>query len=65
MTNLVKTSDMVSVVRCPDCKYYHFGNSTRQDSIVVWCDKCNRIDVLLKSVADNWFCADGERRDDI
>lgn len=66
MKNVVRTSDMVSVVTCKDCKYYRrYDSVTQRDTIVVWCDKHNdkndRID--LSKLSENWFCADGERRD--
>ena len=41
--------DAVEVVRCKDCKHYMTIHCT--------CDGC--------CVSDYWFCADGERRNDV
>lgn len=50
----IKASDksIVSVVRCKDCKH-----CIRSDSPNGWCEG-NTI-----FVPDDWFCADGERRE--
>lgn len=40
--------DVVSVVRCKDCKHYHKGFN---------CDLLQK--PIMKG--DDWFCADGER----
>lgn len=48
------TADVVEVVRCKDC--VHHKNAPR--TMYVWCE-C--VDGLLPN---DWFCADGERRDD-
>lgn len=48
------TADVVPVVRCKDCVHHIDAPQTTD----VWCE---RIDGLLQR---NWFCADGERRDD-
>ena len=50
----VPTADVVPVVRCKDCVHHIDAPQTTD----VWCE---RIDGLLQR---NWFCADGERRDD-
>ena len=39
--------DVVEVVRCKDCKYYMTIHCT--------CDGC--------CISDDWYCADGERKD--
>jgi hypothetical protein len=41
------TVDAVPVVRCKDCKYYMTIHCT--------CDGC--------CISDDWYCADGERKD--
>lgn len=41
------TIDAVPVVRCKDCKHYMTIHCT--------CDGC--------CISDDWFCADGERKD--
>lgn len=48
------TADVAEIVRCKEC--IHHSNATK--TMYVWCD-C--IDGLLPK---DWFCADGERRDD-
>ena len=47
------TVDAVQVVRCKDCKH-----CIRSDSPIGWCEG-NTI-----FVPDDWFCADGERREE-
>lgn len=47
--------DIVRVVRCKDCKY--------RDPEDKWCD-CGGMEGLILPRQDDWFCADGERRDD-
>ena len=51
-----KTEDIVSVVRCKDCKYQY----TDGDNVVAnYCLLAhNRVQ------PDEWFCADGERREE-
>jgi len=48
------TVDMVEVVRCNDCVHHKDAPQTTD----VWCD---RLDGLLPK---DWFCADGERREE-
>lgn len=54
--------DMMNVVRCRDCKYYDRRCFTcENDVLLIKIDDCGchppfRVD-------DDWFCADGERRD--
>lgn len=43
---------MKSIVRCKDCKYREYIYSTKSYQ----CPK------VKKTVDDEWFCADGERR---
>lgn len=46
-------ADVVEVVRCKDCRYC--GNDEMFDEM--WCDG--------KRVSADWFCADGERKDEV
>lgn len=48
-------ADVVEVVRCKDCVHHHTNESK---PMYVWCEM---VDGLL---SQNWFCADGERRED-
>ena len=41
------------LVRCGECKYYEKFNS--------WCAYCKKVDSYISN--ENWFCADGERKD--
>ena len=52
------TVDAVQVTRCIDCK-----QSTKVDGMIglVWCDKLARVGTWVEN---DFFCADGERRDD-
>jgi len=52
----VYISEMVPVVRCKDCKYY---NTTCYSAGFGWCEN----DVVNTGVFDNFFCAEGERRE--
>lgn len=58
----VYVSEMQPVVRCRDCKYYDRRCFTcENDVLLIKIDDCGchppfRVD-------DDWFCADGERRD--
>lgn len=54
IVNDQQTADVVEVVRCKDC--IHHKNAPKTTD--VWCE---RIDGLLQR---NWFCADGERKED-
>ena len=50
------TIDAVPVVRCKDCKH-----SLKDDLFRTrWCQKPGHV----KEVKDEFFCADGERKDD-
>lgn len=48
------TVDAVPVVRCKDCKHHE-----NEEIGMVYCP--NQIGGWVK---ENWFCADGERKDD-
>ena len=50
-------SPVQELVRCRDCKYGEI--SGRTDSYVVCRRSSRKIEAL------DWFCADGERRDDL
>ena len=52
-----KMDDVITVVRCKDCKYvipYESGGFN--------CLTCPNVD---RDVDENWFCADGERRTEV
>lgn len=50
------TVDAVEVVRCEDCK--HFKKPLSPD-MWGWCKKMDN-----KATVEDWYCADGERKDD-
>lgn len=52
MQNIERTSDMVAVVRCRDCKYWKDQSGTPK-----WLP-CVEI-----QTSGMWFCADGKRRE--
>ena len=52
LIDVAPTIDAVPVVRCRDCKW-------RNDQDRSFWTPCDEL-----KVADNWFCADGERRED-
>lgn len=43
------TADVVEVVRCKDCN---------------WKESCRTTNVWAVPPSDDWFCADGKRRED-
>lgn len=49
-----KKADMVEVVRCRDCKWRENNGATSTK----W------LPCMEVKTANNWFCADGKRRDD-
>ena len=52
-------TDLAQVVRCRDCKYFMEHNDGQGGN-------CNHLDYDGEyefSVAGDWFCADGERRE--
>ena len=49
------TADVVEVVRCKDCKFH-----TDEEPGMVYCPG-----ILGNWVNENWYCADGEREDEI
>lgn len=51
------TVDAVPVVRCKDCKHYYEGDPEHPD-----CGWCRRL--ICGTVAPDFYCADGERKDD-
>ena len=51
------SADVVEVVRCKDCKHFHDGIYNGE----YWME-CDEYRIALSS--DEWFCADGERRED-
>ncbi|MBQ1805677.1 MAG: hypothetical protein II010_07210 [Oscillospiraceae bacterium] len=58
-TDCAPTIDAVPVVRCRDCKYFMEHNDG-------YGGNCNHLDYDGEyefSVAVDWFCADGERRE--
>lgn len=60
LVNGIPAVDAVPVVRCRDCKYFVEHNDGQGGN-------CNHLDYDGEyefSVAGDWFCADGERRDD-
>lgn len=51
------TADVVEVVRCKYCKHFHDGIYNGE----YWME-CDEYRIALSS--DEWFCADGKRRED-
>lgn len=50
----IPAADVVEVVRCKDCRYAY-------DSVGGWC--CSRGVCVDCIVREDFFCADGERKD--
>ena len=64
MKNIYKTSDRVDVVRCKECR----KNNT-EECPISWIESdpftgeyC--IKYYQPTDVDNWYCANGERKDD-
>lgn len=51
------TIDAVPVVRCKDCKHYVKSDAEHPD-----CDFCKRL--ICGTIRPDFFCADGERKED-
>lgn len=49
-----KSADVVEVVRCKDCKFH-----TDEEPGMVYCPG-----ILGNGVNDDWFCKDGERKEE-
>lgn len=55
-----RKDDLVRVVRCKDCK--HYGKLMNADPDA---DKRCLITDLYEHRPSDWYCADGERREDV
>lgn len=69
MMNVVRTSERVDVVHCRDCKHRivnDYAGKKGYMRIKAMCELDNGDIFALGRNADDpdWFCADGERRDD-
>ena len=59
----VPTVDAVPVVRCKDCKHSeHIKNAKGEDCAVCWNNKAPVFHEWCVPI--DWFCADGEKRDE-
>ena len=53
---LEEVKEIMSVVRCKDCRYY---NTTNCCDGCGWCERSG----MDRGSWDNWFCADGVRKE--
>lgn len=53
------TIDAIEIVRCKDCKY-NLGETRNGKSML--CNYCSHGVLIERN--KNWFCADGERREE-
>ncbi len=67
MIDEVSTVDAVSVVRCKDCKWWDKLDGTSYG----YCQACKHWYMsdhweisIYRTYEGDWFCADGERRED-
>lgn len=51
------TVDAVPVVRCKNCVHRHWEQEPEHGRTVHYCD------IFEEQIADNFFCADGRRKD--
>ena len=69
MKNVVYTSERVDVVRCKDCKYRIVNENAGKEGFMALDAMC-ALDTddpyeLGRNAEDpDWFCADGDRRDE-
>ena len=66
MKNVVRTSDRVEVVRCPDCKHRVIFNEYGFEFPDTVCPLYDREGYLDDRTMydDEYYCADGERKGD-
>lgn len=55
ITGTMPTVDAVEVVRCKDCRWYYIFNGH---------DRCDLLDLEARDIKPDWYCADGERKED-
>lgn len=55
--------DAVEVVRCRDCKYGEPTHNAHGEAVIK-CEEICWLCRLPRLMEPDWFCADGERRDD-
>lgn len=65
------TADVVEVVRCKDCKHrggtFHTDRREKEGGYwIYWCelDTGDPFELGRCAEDDNWFCKDGDRRED-
>lgn len=63
MKNVVRTSDRVEVVRCGECRHRMKEDGEFPDDVCPLQDFYGDLN-HVRRVPENWFCADGERRDE-
>ena len=56
--------DMVHVVRCKDCRWGEWTKNCRGEDVVICNNTWSPISETCGIVKPNWYCADGERRDE-
>ena len=59
----VPAVDAVPVIRCRDCCFGVLTKNSNDEDIVI-CENPDSPAVEQISIMPDWFCADGERRDD-
>lgn len=70
--NKIEVVGYVKVVRCKDCKHrkgtFHADRRRKEGGYwIYWCelDTGDPFSLGRNAEDDNWFCADGERRDNV
>ena len=58
----IQSADVVEVVRCKDCRHLEILNGQEYYARCKWHGRL--FDSFGKADTRNWFCADGERRED-
>lgn len=61
----IPAADVVSVVRCRECKYGTLEkNAKGEDMVECWNKDCP-CSFHAYLIPPNWFCAEGERREEL
>lgn len=64
MQNVEHTGDMVAVVRCKDCKHGEPDTNGLGEDMVMCQNQQNPIGFEYWLMSPDWFCPNGERRED-
>ena len=58
-----KDADLIRVVRCKDCVHGEPTHNARGEAVIKCWEICS-LCKIPRLMEPDWYCADGERRDD-